>query len=488
MNVILAGFNVDTDILNRLNCSAHEILTPETISAAYARVSRSQKNVTQLRKQACLDVRAARNSNKTIIFDMGHHSVAEHAVFNFDLTGISRLALEEIEKFRLISCTEKSQRYVTLQGDFVVPAEIQENNLQDLFLDVIGLQNKFYLSAFLALKKHIFHKNHSLAKNVSNHKMLEGWAKEDARYILSLATQGQVGLTINARNLEHMIRRFSLSRWQEVRGLGQKLFSLVEPVAPSIILFKEASEFEKTMSSRIQESLIKPDFINLTKKNSAPAIIDFTKNGDEKILAAFVARQWSIPFSTALKAAKKMGIMDRRKFFKNLFSQMEFFDAPPREFELADFTFQARVSAACYAQLKRHRLATLLAGDYDSNLGNTIPGSMKAVGLEKEFLQIIDRTHEAYHTIRRFTPAGADYILTNSHRRPITMKMNLREFYHFVRLRDDEHAQWDIRSLSAGLLNAVKQIMPLSALLLCGKSQFAREYENLYYKKPKLLI
>ena len=52
---------------------------------------------------------------------MGHHSVAEHAVFNFDVIGISRLAMEELEKFRLCSYTEKSQRYITLDKDFVLP-------------------------------------------------------------------------------------------------------------------------------------------------------------------------------------------------------------------------------------------------------------------------------------------------------------------------------------------------------------------------------
>jgi thymidylate synthase ThyX len=55
---------------------------------------------------------------------------------------------------------------------------------------------------------------------------------------------------------------------------------------------------------------------------------------------------------------------------------------------------------------------------------------------------------------------AADYILTNSHCRAVVMKMNLREFYHFVRLRSDEHTQWDIRSLSHQLLQKVKEIMP----------------------------
>ena len=100
-----------------------DILTPEIFSAAYARISRSAKDIGALRKQAREDVKQARESNRSIIFEMGHHSVAEHAVFNFDMIGVSRLALEEIERFRLASYTEKSQRYVTLKGDYLLLLE-----------------------------------------------------------------------------------------------------------------------------------------------------------------------------------------------------------------------------------------------------------------------------------------------------------------------------------------------------------------------------
>jgi len=63
--------------------------TPESISAAYARISRSPEAVGILRKIARKEVGRARKSNRLIVFKMGHFSVAEHAVLNFDITGIS---------------------------------------------------------------------------------------------------------------------------------------------------------------------------------------------------------------------------------------------------------------------------------------------------------------------------------------------------------------------------------------------------------------
>ena len=127
MRVVLAGYNVDSAVIDELkrNSPPREDVTPETLSASYARISRDPRPVDELRAAARAEVDRTRRSNRSIIFKMGHHSVAEHAVFNFDVVGVSRLAIEELERFRLLSFTEKSQRYITLGEDFVIPEEVE---------------------------------------------------------------------------------------------------------------------------------------------------------------------------------------------------------------------------------------------------------------------------------------------------------------------------------------------------------------------------
>jgi thymidylate synthase ThyX len=53
--------------------------------------------------------------------------------------------------------------------------------------------------------------------------------------------------------------------------------------------------------------------------------------------------------------------------------------------------------------------------------------------------------------------------------------MNLREIYHFVRLRNDENAQWEIREISQLLAKQVKKVAPQAAAFLCGKSEMNRD-------------
>lgn len=166
MRVYLAGFNVDTEVLRQLQEKAGKRgdITPEVISAAYARISRDPRPINEIRDEARTEVEKSRKSNSTIIFKMGHHSVAEHAVFNLDILGVSRLVMEEVEKFRLCSYTEKSQRYITLDKDFVTPEEIKETGFEKMFTEMIREQNKAYFELFEKLKVYVFKKNSGLAQ------------------------------------------------------------------------------------------------------------------------------------------------------------------------------------------------------------------------------------------------------------------------------------------------------------------------------------
>ncbi|MCK9573649.1 MAG: FAD-dependent thymidylate synthase, partial [Candidatus Omnitrophica bacterium] len=244
MKVYLAGFNVDTAVLKELEniSEKRQDLTPEVISAAYARISRDPRPINEIRIEARREVERSRKSNETIIFKMGHHSVAEHAVFNFDILGVSRLAMEEAEKFRLCSYTEKSQRYITLDKDFVIPEELRGVPLEGRFIKMVRLQNEAYSKLFEKLKSYVFKKHEKLAADPKKHNLLEGWAKEDARYITSLATESQVGVTVNARILELMLRRFSSHSLAEVKNLGQSIYEQVSPIAPSIVIFHDAND------------------------------------------------------------------------------------------------------------------------------------------------------------------------------------------------------------------------------------------------------
>ena len=490
MKVYLAGYNVDTAVLRELEekTGKRQDLTPEVISAAYARISRDPRPINEIRKDALKEVERSRKSNETIIFKMGHHSVAEHAVFNLDILGVSMLAMEEVEKFRLCSYTEKSQRYITLDKDFLVPSEIKRRNFQKQYLEMIHEQNRAYFDFFEKLKTYVFKKHSELASDPRKHNLLEGWAKEDARYITALATHSQVGMTINARNLELLLRRFASHQLAEVKDLGRLIYGEIAGVAPSIVIFHHANDRdEKTypqLRALVKEILDIKSKISAKDKPRQIELVEFTKDGDNMVLAALLHTSSQFSYKKCCALAKNLSLKERKEIFKTAWRNMQFYDSMLREFEFANFTFNIILSAACFGQLKRHRMTTILAQSYDPELGVTIPESIKEIGMEKHFREIIDKTNMVYRAISKEDPLVAPYILTNAHKRRVLIRLNARELYHISRLREDAHAQWDIQDLSRLMTNEAKKVMPLTFALIGGKDSYKEIYQNIFGHPP----
>ncbi|MCU0662232.1 MAG: FAD-dependent thymidylate synthase [Myxococcota bacterium] len=490
MRVVLAGFNVDSRVVAEAIQAGvpQERMSPEVLSAAYARISRDPKPVTELRREALDEVEKARTSNRKIIFGMGHHSVAEHAVFNFDILGASRLAIETIEHFRLCSFTEKSQRYITLDNDFVIPEELSGTALESRLISLVTRQAELYESLHEALRARIGQEQPDLESSKAGQRLLDSWAKEDARYVTILATTGQLGMTANARNLELMIRRTAASGLVELQVLAHQLFEAGAAVAPSVLLFTEPCAFDTETWPDIVEtgrSLI-GDQPPATPPSELVRVVHATSEADSHIAATMLATALCIPFDRARDAVRKNNEA-LPSLVQAALRRMEFYDSPPREFEHASLCFELVLSSCAFAQLKRHRMATLSVQDYDPSLGLTVPPSITAIGETERFEEHAQAAESLWQAVRDVAPRAAAYALTNAHRRRVLATMNLRDLYHFVRLREDKHAQWDIRDIASQMRALAEAYMPLCSVLLSGKDSYPDKYEAVFGKRPAAL-
>jgi flavin-dependent thymidylate synthase len=478
MRINLAGFNLDTAVIKRLGCQ--DDVTPETISAAYARISRYPDAVPELRRKARRAVEKARKSNRTIVFEMGHHSVAEHAVFNFDILGISRLALEALEHFRLASYTEKSQRYIRIGRDYLIPPEVtgkQRDSVRELVARQFALYQKLYRKIYQQqLGGEVTKEARRAARLI---------ASEDARYVLPLATLGQVGMTVNARNLELMIRRFASHPLAEVRELGARLRGLVERVAPSLILFTGENPFDTETYPRIRAAVQELD---LPRRRGSPIrLVSHTRQADDLLLAAILHHSSTASFRDCRRAAGALNQEARQGLLLKAFEHAELYDAALREFEVVSLTFELVVSASCFAQLKRHRMATVLPQRYDPDLGLTVPESVRRVRCAAAARRLAGEAAALFAELHDRWPDAAPYVLTNGHRRRVLFACNARELYHVSRLRQDEHAQWDIRALADGMVGKARKVMPLTCLFLAGKHAYPGVYEQHFGHPPRVL-
>ncbi|MEM2932881.1 MAG: FAD-dependent thymidylate synthase [Candidatus Pacearchaeota archaeon] len=516
MEVKLVGINVPLKLLEKikqglsLSDAEKNALTPETITAAYARISRSNLSVDELLENSINDTESARRSI-TNILGIGHQSIADHAIFNFNIQKVSRLAVEAIEERRLAGYTEKSQRYVTLTGDYVRPKEFSQEDLEK-FEKLVALQNNFY---FEANKKLFDYLREKYAKKIGEMKSenekekilkkLENSAKEDARYSLSLATETQLGCSYTGQTLEYAIRVNKYGKLDEQREFAKKLFEETVKIAPSLIQLTDAELFEQIQGKKLVEDNFKSTRKNLEevvektikkylkKINAETCETLFTNkspdrnviriihgNLDVNILAALIHRnsKLSIVECYAL-AILLIQNNDDKNFFLEGLKYLSEYDKMPREFEISGLIFEAIVSASCFAQLKRHRMNTLLAQDYNPELGYTIPPNIQEIGFDKKLKEVCDVSSELYYEFSKYGKA-AEYCLTNAHKRRVLLATNLRQLYHLSRTREDENAQWEIRKLFNNISYLVKQEAPITTLLLGGQHEFVDLRKKLY--------
>jgi flavin-dependent thymidylate synthase len=431
MKVELAGFN--TDIQNSST-------SPETLSAAYARISRDPRPIGELRAESAGEVEKARRSNRRIVFGYGHSSVAEHAVFNLDVTGVSRVAAEYLQAFRLASYTEKSQRYIRLSEDWVIPDEIT-GEAAGSFSDSMKALFSLYSRAYDSLRAAGFDEEQS---------------KEDARYVLPLCTTCQMGLTANAREMEHMTARLRAAPAGEVRRLGSALLEAVLPAAPSL--------FRHTSPSSVDSFAAEPFVL------SGEGEVELTGWDDDSAVGTYLLRRKGGESRAGADSAwRKLSGTGRKALFDEALRGLEVHDALPRCWELARFTFELFISSSAFAQLKRHRMCTLLAPPCLPSADRTVPPSFEMAGIVSLLEEAVAISLEAASRVPG--PAKA-YAALNASRRRLLVSMNARELCHFSRLRADEHAQWDIRATAVEMLRLARMKAPLTLSLAGGKSSW----------------
>ncbi|MBN2858155.1 MAG: FAD-dependent thymidylate synthase, partial [Candidatus Delongbacteria bacterium] len=209
-------------------------------------------------------------------------------------------------------------------------------------------------------------------------------------------------------------------------------------------------------------------------------LISCTPDPDMEIAKTAIASHLIISYE---KAECIVNGLDREKLKELITKTLKYrmpYDTVKRYYEFAEASYEVVVSSSNYAQLKRHRPASMLPGPYDISLGVTLPENIKAVGMENRFNEVIEKTNNLYSKMKEIIPYHSQYILTNAHRRKVILKMNFRELYHFMSLRLDEHAQWDIRNTAELMLKELSVKAPFSSLMMCGKSCFRSKNEEVF--------
>ena len=221
-------------------------LTQEQVAVTFAMTSRSPDPFDEIAGRV-READSAAQFHERWVLGYGHASVAEHAVLHLAVENISRLACDTLEDNRLASYTEKSSRYQVIDRDqYHHPSELDDH--PDLSTTYHQACRTLFDAYHQALEDSIAY----LQRQEPNRKKETGSARalrmrrvatDNCRALLPAATLTNVGVTANARTLEHAISKLMSSPRREEQDLGSLLLRAGLAQTPTLIRHASPNQY-----------------------------------------------------------------------------------------------------------------------------------------------------------------------------------------------------------------------------------------------------
>jgi thymidylate synthase ThyX len=381
---------------------------------------------------------------------------------------------------RLASYTEKSQRYCNVEHDgMYIPQELKPYGFE----------------AYTA----------SLAKSYKKLIALD-IPLEDSRYVLPLAIKMQLGMTINAREACHLLRKCRSTSLPELWVFANALETKLQEVAPGLIRHTNAinnavekQDLYKSILSEIECTESQENNYNMP---SGHMLVYNNPITQEILIAAALIARWTGADLTEVcnniskrtpdlyENANEYMMYVAKPILYSLLWLRDEHELPPREFELGNVSADLKLSASAFAQLKRHRMMSLIScGGYKINENPIIPPTIAG---NSEARSVFCEAMELTAKVALKIPSELhdheliQYIATNANQKRVIMHSNFRELYHIAKLRMDSHAQWEIKYIVSDLINRCSREYPSLLAMACGKDEYDKYRDNL--KKSISLI
>lgn len=468
-------------------------LSPETIAVAFAKTSRSPESFREISAELS-DKQSAQFHEKWVV-GYGHASVAEHAVLHIAIENVSRLAVECIESNRLASYTEKSTRYQKwgpkdlffqpplpeIEGieseryhpkegpeDFFVPPELEGHAARKAsYLQTCRTLFDTYAKSLAPLREAVKKLNPPSPNETekAHDQRIRSQYIDSCRFLLPAASLANLGMTANARVLEHAISKMLSHPLEEVKEIGEEVKAAALAEVPTLVKYAEkvpylieASEAFRHRArgkNRISKDKIPGDI------SSWCQLIDFDPEGEMKVLAAAQYRFGEISHEQALKKVLTTNEPERIKMAESLLGTLGEHDIPLRELEYTTYTFDLILDQGAYAEFKRHRMMTQTPQTLTARLGYVTPRLVVEAGFEKQYRSAMNKAAETYEKLASWNKAVASYVVPNGFNRRVLFTMNLREAFAFCQLRASANAHFSMRRVAQRVGEEIKRVHPL---------------------------
>jgi thymidylate synthase ThyX len=460
-------------------------LPPEVVSVVFAYVSRSpasfRDNLLKLLKEGELLPKGsfmestdyfssaqqkASAFNEKWVVGFGHNSVAEHAVCPLALENVSILASKSIEDSRLAAFTEKSTRYQLFdRTKYLKPEKIMKSKFGAEYERAMNSLFDFYVESTPKMLE--FMKKKYPKPEAMNEKFYESLTKSRAcdvlRYALPASTLTNIGMTANARALEHAIVKMLSHPLEEMQAIGAQMKEECSKLLPSLLKAAKKNDYitgtEERMLSFSEKYSLKAE-----NRKDVELVVS-GKNAEAKLVASILYRYSGHSFAQCLKQAEKMQDAEKEmvldEFMKGIGK-----DQPLREFEHPYFTFDILVDFGAFRDIQRHRMCTQTAQLLSTDHGYSLPQEIVDCGLKEGFEKCMSSAKKLSDSMRVEMPFEAQYCVPLAFRKRVLFTWNLRELWHFIKLRSGKAGHESYRKIARQCYQEMKEKHPLLAKYL----------------------
>lgn len=438
-----------------------QTFSPETIAVAFAKTSRSPESFMQIASE--LNETKSAEFNEKWVVGYGHSSVAEHAVLHIAVENISRLACECLESNRLAAYTEKSTRYQTWDANaFYIPNEFAASPLllQEYLQTCRHLLDTY--QALIPIVIQLLSKESPLIPNESQparERRIRSLAIDNCRFLLPSAVLANVGMTINARALEHALVKMLSHPLEEVRHIGTEIKTAAIQSVPTLLKYAEADDF---LTASCAPRPIQ-DLPASSPDSGWCRLIHYEADAEERILAAYLYHVNNISYTQSLDWVRRTSTSEKEQLVNLMLDSKYSHSIPLRELEHATFTFNIELDQGAYYEVKRHRMMTLTPQNLTAQLGYALPKTIADAGQAERYCAAMGEVQATYQHLVQTYPFAAAYVVPNAFNRRFLMTANLRSLIHFIRLRSAPNAHFSVRRLAQCIAQELNGILPAFA-------------------------
>ncbi len=437
-----------------------KVYSQEVIAVTFAKTSRSPLPFDAIAAELN-EPESARFHEKWVI-GYGHASVAEHAVIHLAVEGLSRLATEALQSSRLASYTEKSSRYQPFgPDDFVLPPELRAAPAQqDLYRQTVQALLAAYRRCLEVVRAEVA-RRHPRRQGESETRWdarIRSKYADVCRFLLPAAAQTNVGLTVNARALAHLLRKLLSHPLAEVRTLGEEIKRVALAEVPTLVRYVEPvahwQQAAQALTERAAQAPQAPPAADWCR------LVHFDPDGEERVLAAALYRFGQTDYPAARAYVSRLDPGARQALVEALLGSLAEHDIPLRELEYATYVFDCVMDQGAYYEFKRHRMMTQTPQRLTAWWGYAVPRLVRQAGMEAAYRQAMEAAGEAYRRLAAWNPEVAAYVVPNGYNRRVLAAFNLREAYHFLALRSAPNAHFSIRRVALRMAAEIRRVHP----------------------------